>query len=116
MSYNYINLEYMNLMSDNDSGMKKTMLSMLVEELPQSVELMSQYLDTSNWQDLRSVAHKMKSTLSFVGNDQMTLTNKQIEQIAIWQNDLELLPGLITRLKDMVENVLPELNKELESI
>ena len=116
MSYNYINLEYMNLMSDEDHDMKKTMLLMLLEDLPLAVHQMREHLNDSNWKDLRAVSHKMKSTLSFVGNDQMTLTNKQIEQISIWQNDLELLPRLISTLNEMVKNVLPELDSELNRI
>jgi HPt (histidine-containing phosphotransfer) domain-containing protein len=103
-------------MSDNDHDMKKTMLLMLLDDLPYSIDQMKEHLSRSNWQDLRAVAHKMKSTLSFVGNDQMSLTNRQIEQIAIWQNDLELLPGLISSLGAMTYNVLPELESELEKL
>ena len=79
--YNFINLDYLDMMSDGDLEMKKVMLDMLFEELPQEIAKMRQLTNTSDWNELKSVAHKMKSTLSFVGCDPMTSSNSDIEMI-----------------------------------
>ena len=63
-TYKYINLDYMDMMSDGDDSMKKIMLEMLLEELPQEVKKMAELLEQENWGTLSSVSHKMKSTLA----------------------------------------------------
>ena len=70
-----INLDYMKLMSDGDSVMMKMMLAMLLEELPIEIQKMKESLETGNWEEMRALCHKMKSTLSFVGNDLLTESN-----------------------------------------
>ena len=54
----FINLDYMDMMSDGDESMKKTMLEMLLEELPQELAKMRELLGTANWKELSSVSHK----------------------------------------------------------
>ena len=39
-TYDYINLEYMEMMSEGDPSMKKVMIEMLMEELPQEINKM----------------------------------------------------------------------------
>ena len=65
-----------------------------------------------NWTELKSVSHKMKSTLAFVGNDELTDTNMEIEKIAMENSDVNKLPALITFLQETYEKALIELKRE----
>ncbi|MEM1318712.1 MAG: Hpt domain-containing protein [Bacteroidota bacterium] len=115
-TYNYINLDYMDMMSDGDESMKKVMLEMLLEELPVEIDKMNQLLGASNWEELGSVSHKMKSTLAFVGNNEMTEANKQVELIAKAQDDLGTLPSLVATLVELTPKALTELQNESDRL
>ena len=48
-TYEYINLDYMDMMSDGDASMKKVMLEMLLEELPAEMDKMKACQEESKW-------------------------------------------------------------------
>ncbi len=109
----YINLSYMDMMSDGDAEMKKVMIDMLLEELPQELDKMDQLTQAGDWAELGSVSHKMKSTLAFVGNDVMTESNKHIETYVKDRQDLDQIPVLMATLQSLGPKVLAELRTEL---
>ena len=102
-TYDYINLEYMEMMSEGDSSMKKVMIEMLMEELPQEIDKMDALVKDRNWNELMSVSHKMKSTLAFVGNENMTEANKQIESLSKEGSNTDSVPELLESLKKKVK-------------
>ncbi|MEM8907909.1 MAG: Hpt domain-containing protein [Bacteroidota bacterium] len=110
--YAYIDLAYLEMMSDGDVDMKQVMLDMLLEELPQEMEKMSNLLTQADWNELGSVSHKMKSTLAFVGNEQMTNANKDIELLAKSQENVAEIESLMTVLTTLCPKVLGELQTE----
>lgn len=114
--YQYINLDYLELMTDGDDDMKTVMLDMLFEELPTEIEKMNKTLDTKDWEELRQVSHKMKSTLAFVGNEQTTEANKQIESIAKANEGFEQLPELLKVMNTFLPKIMEELKKEYNRI
>lgn len=114
--YSFINLEYMEMMADGDKDMKQVMLEMLITELPEELDKMVALCEAASWEELGSVSHKMKSTLAFVGNDQMTNANKDIETMAKDKSDPA---GITERVKIMTEycpKVLEELKQEEKGI
>lgn len=115
-TYDYINLEYMEMMSEGDPSMKKVMIEMLMEELPQEIDKMEALSVECNWSELMSVSHKMKSTLAFVGNENMTETNKQIESLSKEVCDIDKIPGLVGSLKNLCPKVLNELQQEMNKL
>ena len=114
--YDAINLDYLELMADGDISMKKIMLDMLLEELPVEIEKMKALLQEGNWTELGNVSHKMKSTLAYVGNDEMTVANKTIETICKTGEAIDELPALMDNLIGNFELVLPELKDANDSI
>ncbi|NNE28976.1 MAG: Hpt domain-containing protein [Saprospiraceae bacterium] len=111
-AYSYINLDYLNMMSDGDAEMKKVMLGMLFEEMPLELEKMAKFCAEENWKELSSVAHKMKSTLSFVGNPEMTEANKTMEMLSKNAEDTGTYRGFI----DILENTWPKVHEELQGV
>ena len=110
-TFEYINLDYLDMMADGDNEMKKVMLDMLFEEMPVELEKMKSLCQKNDWQELSSVCHKMKSTLSFVGNDTMTNSNKTLELMSKAENETESFPGLVDTLMDMWPKVKVELQQ-----
>jgi len=114
--YKYINLEYLEMMADGDDSMKKIMLEMLLEELPQEIEKMKELCAASNWSEVSAVSHKLKSTLAFVGNDEMTDSNKNIEIMAKDASETHQIPELIEKLKNLCPSAIIELTQEMEKL
>ncbi len=109
---NCINLDYLRLMADNDEEMVQTMLAMLLEELPEEMEKISALCETEDWDELTRVSHKMKSTLAFVGNDDMTNANKDLERVTKYKTDLQLAPCLVETLNAQLPAVIKALERE----
>ena len=115
-TYKYINLEYMEMMSEGDASMKVVMIEMLLDELPTELEKMKALLAEGDWNELMSVSHKMKSTLAFVGNDRMTNANKQIELLAKDATEAGDIPSYMEQMVTLSPNVLAELQQEMEKL
>jgi len=112
-TYQFINLDYLELMSDGDDSMKKVLLEMLIEELPDEIVKMRSLQQASNWAELSSVSHKMKSTLSYVGNETMTEANKTIEKNTKEDTGIEDVASLMDSLETNLDRVMTELKIEL---
>ena len=115
-AYKHINLDYLELMSDGDSDMKKTMLEMLLAEIPDEFSKMRGLVNDQNWEELTQVSHKMKSTLAFVGNEELTNANKQLELLSKNEEDFEQIRNLMSILESKLEFVTDELQVEHDSI
>ena len=116
-NYKNIDLSYLELMSDGDAGMKAILLDMLLTEPATEFEKMKQLAADQNWEDLKQVSHKMKSTLPYIGFEELSETNKKVDKM-LWENkntDLEesviaeTIPGLVSRVSELYEAALPEL-------
>jgi len=109
MAFQHINLDYLDLMSDGDDDMKKVMIEMLLEEVPAEVNKMKEVHQNGDWNQLKEVSHKLKSTLAFLGNPTMTTSNERVETIAKTESDLEELPDLLEAITSTYPLVLEEL-------
>jgi len=114
--YQFINLDYLDMMSDGDIEMKKVMLDMLFEELPQEISKMRTLTDASDWNEMKAVSHKMKSTLSFVGCDDMTTSNSEIEHICKAGTGTEQVTILLAVMEGKLDSVMAELKMEYDRI
>ncbi len=114
--YKYIDLSYMDLMADGDNEMKKTMLEMLLDELPSEIKKMENLCSSSDWANLKLVSHKLKSTLAFVGNDEMTNSNSKVEKLAKEEEGLEEVPVLMQTLSKQSVLALTELHSEFDKL
>ena len=104
-----IDLTYLELMADGDDFMKKTMLDMLIEEMPPELEKLRQAFLAQDGEQLHQVAHKMKSTLAFVGNDAMTEANAALERIGKEGSDISRAAAPLTTLESHAPGVLAAL-------
>ena len=115
--YEFINLEYMEMMSDGDDSMKKIMLEMLITELPEELQKMTICVSASAWEEMCSVSHKMKSTLAFVGNDSMTAANREIESLSkSGDSNMTTISNHMDTLNNLCPSVVEELKKEMTKL
>ena len=111
-TFEFVNLDYLNLMADGDNNMKKIMLEMLFEELPTEISKMRQLQQVGDWEEMKSVAHKMKSTLAFIGNETLSAANIEIENITKANGDTTNVDNLLNIIEDMYPKAIAELKTE----
>ncbi len=114
--FEYINLDYLNSLIGDDLDTKSTMLSMLLDEIPEEIQKINDAHQANDIHTLKNAAHKLKSTLAFIANDKMTVANKAIEQIAKNNEGLEKLPELIAIMNEMQPLVLKDVEMAVKQM
>jgi len=113
--HKYIKLDYLELMADGDEDMKKTLLEMLIEELPPEITKMRQAVDAEDWEELSSVSHKMKSTMGFVGFEAMTAHNQELELLSKHEENPSRMKELVVLMEANLALVMPEIQAEFNA-
>jgi HPt (histidine-containing phosphotransfer) domain-containing protein len=109
MTYNYINLDYLNTMTGGDDDMKREMLSMLIVEIPDEMGKLQAATAAADWEEVFQISHKFKTTLSFIGNEDLTNTNKTVEHCSRHRIDVEEIPPMVAQIAEKIPFVMTEL-------
>lgn len=122
--YKYINLNYLELMSDGDAQMKSILLDMLLTEPVGEFEKMQSLSAQKNWDELKQVSHKMKSTLPYIGFEELTETNKRIDK-TLWERQNsglseeqigQSIPELVKIVYELYQKAVPELTEARDDL
>jgi HPt (histidine-containing phosphotransfer) domain-containing protein len=108
-NYKYINLEYLELLSEGDVEMTNTIIEMLIKEIPTELDKMEIANANKDWEELFVIAHKMKSTLSYVGNESMISANSQIENSTRHKQNFDIIADKLETLLSLCTKVVDEL-------
>ncbi len=111
-----INLDYLDSLITDDLETKKTMLSMLLDEIPEEIDKVNLAFKDKDFVTLKNATHKLKSTLAFVGNEKLAEANKAIEQIAKNQEGVEKIPALLEIVNTIVPFVLKDVQKACDQM
>lgn len=104
------------MMADGDELMKKLMLEMLLDEIPKIVELLYQYFEDADWDELRRLSHRSKTLFAATGNELLASTNQDIEKILRTGIGFNGLAELFRILDKIYPRVLEELRSEQEML
>jgi CheY-like chemotaxis protein len=88
-----IDLDYLKILSKGDEVFEKNMIRSFSVQMPEELNKLKSSIIDKNYEQICSIAHNMKSTLSFMGLNQLTPLLQQIEQECKKQNG-------ITRIND----------------
>ena len=114
--YQYINLDYLNMMTEDDAEMQKEILHLVVAELQNDMPKMLEYFKNGDLNSTHQLSHKFKTTLAFVGNPLLSETNKEAELITKTEKGLEQLPALFKTIEELHPKVLEEMKIHLDSL
>lgn len=109
----YTDLSYLKEISEGSSEFMRKMIETFIEETPKLLQAMDICLTEKNWNGLKNIAHKMKPSIDFMGIRSIWEAIKDIEWYAAEKINLNLLPGLVTKIKNVCRYALEELEIEL---
>ena len=111
ISFQHINLEYLDTMTGGDADTMQQMLDMLIEEIPMEITKMQESVASEDWEEVFQISHKLKTTLAFIGNEEMISINKTIEHCSRHTVDLEEVVSMVEQVSVLSKPVVAELTK-----
>ncbi len=115
MNYQYINLAYLDLMTEGDPVTRQTLVDLLIEELDNTPDQMRMAFLRSDWKGLMRMAHKFKSSLGFVGNSEMIHSNQALWEGLNQDKDPDEILGYLLSLEQLAPLAAADLLKERKS-
>jgi CheY-like chemotaxis protein len=111
------NLEYLKKRTKSNPKLMVEMISLYLEQTPTLVTAIKNSLELNDWQQVQSIAHKMISSFAIMGfsADHEDLA-KRIQEYARSQEHIELIPGLIHQLAEVLEQACEELEEEKKEL
>ena len=103
---NEINFDYLNTVTGGNEDLKQKIIRMIIEETPAEIAALQKVTEDRNWNRVRAVVHKMKSTISYLGlMDTMDLA-KKVEEYAATAQKQDTIPGMVEKIcKDCMHGV-----------
>jgi HPt (histidine-containing phosphotransfer) domain-containing protein len=116
MNFNYISLDYMTLMANDDLELKKTMLEMLIEDLATQVPKLNAAILQTDWPSMKSIGHYLKSSFVFVGNEELSIAIKTIDHHATSRTSMPIIKQQMAKITQLLPFVKKELNSALTQL
>ena len=96
-----IDLNYLSAIAKGNRDFVKEMVSIFLADNPLELKSLENSIKEPNFEKIRSVAHKLKSTLPFIGIDK--LIGKEVLEIESMAGTQSDLPGIEERFKKVKE-------------
>lgn len=111
------NLDTLKRQLGNKPSHLAVMLKVILKEIPLIIEQISKSLVTKDWSSLHGNIHKIMQTLNLMGfPKEIIVAAKKVEEYAIAQQHLDLIPALLLKLEKALEQAHKELEEELKII
>ncbi len=109
---NHIDLSYLKELANGSNEFIVEIITVFLTETPHAIDNLEKHLSTKNWDALRATAHKMKPSFSFVGLKELEPVINSLEEYSATKMNLDLIPGMISKIKTVFEEAVPELEIE----
>jgi HPt (histidine-containing phosphotransfer) domain-containing protein len=108
----HIDLTYLKELSNGSKEFITEMITVFMEQTPIEIANLEKHLEAKDWKALRGTAHKMKPSFSFMGIKELESVVKTLEENAGNETNLDILPGLVDKIKTVCAAAFEELSKE----
>ncbi|GAB2534875.1 response regulator [Rufibacter soli] len=111
-----VNLSYLQDFANGNIEFMLDILTLFMNQTPGLIQELARAVALSNWAETRTIAHKIKPSLSLVGIWQLEEVNATIEQSALNQTNLEQLPALVQKMKSLFQEAVFALKEEVQAL
>jgi HPt (histidine-containing phosphotransfer) domain-containing protein len=104
------NLNYLTELSHGNTAFVKEMIRIFLAEIPGEIQTLEKGIKENNYEDIQQAAHKLKSTIPFVGlNFIIEKELVEIEELATKRSEIEKIRLLFSQVKEMCAKASEEL-------
>ncbi len=111
-----LDLNYLDAITDDDNDLKTRMLGIMLDETPIELRRLEEQVAASNWAGVRATAHKMKSTMQFLGLHDTLEQVKFIELSAREGTNLDEVHDRIKKVTKVCNEVMESIRLEIQRI
>jgi HPt (histidine-containing phosphotransfer) domain-containing protein len=106
------NLDYLKDLSKGNPTFVDEMIEIFLTESPEEIRLLEKGILERNFELIKSSAHKMRSTIPFLGLDKIIETEVlEIEKLAGLKTDIQKIEIDFSKIKDVFLKAIEELQK-----
>jgi len=109
-----VDLSMLNELSESDNEYKKTILTMFLETMPETIQQIDREFALENWDAFSKAAHYAKSSLSVINVESMRILVGKMEMYAKKLEHLDQLEGMIKQMKEQYAKVVTILEAEMK--
>jgi HPt (histidine-containing phosphotransfer) domain-containing protein len=113
---NYINLEYLQELAEGDQDFIADILSMFMEQTPGSIKNLQQLAAAQNWQQVKALAHKMKSSVVMIGNKQLEEIFVSLQAEALSDQAAVKIPPLVDQAAEICAGAIAAIKAQLQTL
>lgn len=107
---NITNLDYLTALSKGNNAFVEEMIEIFLTENPEEIRLLESGIKDINYVLIKASAHKMKSTIPFVGLDGIIEDDlSEIEKLCLENGDIQRITDLFSKVKDICLKAIEEL-------
>jgi HPt (histidine-containing phosphotransfer) domain-containing protein len=104
------NLDYLHDISKGDDAFIEEMITIFLSENPSEIQKLENGITEKNFDTIKHAAHKLRSTLPFVGLDRLIEKESiEIEELAGKHSNPERIKELFAKVKDICQKAFLEL-------
>lgn len=104
------NLDYLIELSKGNKEFVVEMIEIFLAENPEEIASLENAISEQNFEQIKSAAHKMKSTIPFVGLDKLIEKDlAEIEKLGLEQINIQRIHTLFLNIKDICLKASEEL-------
>lgn len=111
----HTDLAYLKELANGSNQFMNEMITLFITQTPEALDNIEKHFQNKDWKLLRSVVHKMKPSISFVGLKEIEADVLTMEELAANETGLEQLPALIANVKNVCKEAIAELEAELKN-
>ena len=109
-----VSLEHLNEYAGGDLEFATSMMAVFLEDVPTYLEQLEVSVGAEDWEAFKKAAHALKSSISFMGmNNLMGLIN-DIEQMDIKATEQQIVDGFYEYIRQSCEVAMEEVRENLE--
>ncbi|WP_051360105.1 response regulator [Adhaeribacter aquaticus] len=109
-----LNLDYLKEMACGDNMFMTEIITMFIQQTPDNINTLMGYANKKSWQEVKTLAHKMKSSVVLVGIAELIDIFENLQKYALNPEQTHLVPGLIERAKIICDSAIIDLKEELK--
>ena len=111
-----INLTYLREMASGDNSFMEEIMDMFIQQTPENLAKLHEYTMSRQWPEVKSLAHKMKSSVILVGIQELEDIFVNLQKEAMGPNPQEVIPPLVRRAQELCKIAVAELQVELKTL